>query len=158
MQIVTASSEQTERLGARIGANLRGGECIELVSDVGGGKTTFTRGVALGAGSGDMVASPTFTLSREYACPAFTIAHFDFYRLGEAGIMADELAEYLDDPGYVVVSEWSDVVETVLPADRLRVRLEVCGDGRRVVHIECPPAKAYLINDLEGGSHADFGA
>lgn len=151
MQIVTTSSEQTEQLGARIGAKLRGGEYIELVSDLGGGKTTFTRGVAKGAGSGDAVASPTFTLSREYTCPSFTIMHFDFYRLAEAGVMAEELSEYLGDSAYVVVSEWSDVVKSVLPTDRLQVRIETTGDDRRTVYIQCPTSRAYLLGTLAGG-------
>src|SRR4051812_47570196 len=120
-QTSSTSSEQTEQLAASLGSKLRGGEVLELVSDLGGGKTTFTRGLVRGAGSSDKVASPTFTISKEYEAPNFTISHFDFYRLDQAGIVADELAEVVHDPEYVTVVEWGEVVHDVLPADRLTV-------------------------------------
>ena len=62
--ITSTSIEDTERIAALLGSNLRGGELIELASDLGGGKTTFTRGLVRGGGSDDSVASPTFTISR----------------------------------------------------------------------------------------------
>lgn len=132
-QMHSASSAETEALGAKIGANLRGGEVIELVSDLGEGKTTLTRGIVRGAGSTDRVASPTFTISREYQAPHFTIAHFDFYRLGEAGLVADELAELIGDPAYVVVVEWGEVVQDVLPARRCTIRLSQTADAQREI-------------------------
>ena len=147
--ISSTSSEQTEKLAEGIGARLRGGEVIELVSDLGGGKTTFTRGLVRGAGSRDRVASPTFTISREYTAPQFTIAHFDFYRLGEAGIVADELQELIGDPAYVKVVEWGEIVHDVLPAERLTVRLRQTGDETREITISCPESLQYLVEDPE---------
>lgn len=64
--VTSKSQDQTHQLAAQIGANLKGGETIELVSDVGGGKTTFTKGLVRGAGSGDYVSSPTFTVCNMY--------------------------------------------------------------------------------------------
>jgi tRNA threonylcarbamoyladenosine biosynthesis protein TsaE len=128
---------------------LRGGAVIELVSDLGGGKTTFTRGLVRGAGSRDRVASPTFTISREYGAPEFTIAHFDFYRLGEAGIVADELAEVAGDPRHVTVVEWGEIVHDVLPADRLTVRLQLTGEDTRHLTFEYPDVLAYLLEELK---------
>jgi len=98
---------------------------------LGGGKTTFVRGLARGAGSKDKVASPTFTISKVYDCPDFQIHHFDFYRLHEAGIVADELAEVASDPKVVVVVEWSDVVQHMLPEQRLAVTLKQTPEGNR---------------------------
>jgi len=147
--INSTSSEQTEQLAEKLGHNLRGGEIIELVSDLGGGKTTFTRGLVRGAGSTDRVRSPTFTLSSEYKTPKFTVAHFDFYRLGEAGIVADELAEVIGDPNYVVVVEWGDIVHDVLPADRLTIRLNLTGENARNLNFEYPPELEYLLGDLK---------
>lgn len=121
---------------------------IELVSDLGGGKTTFVRGLARGAGSQDRVASPTFTISREYNAPKFTIAHFDFYRLGEAGIVADELAEIAGDPHYVVVVEWGEIVHDVLPKKRLSVHLQLTGETGRRLMFEYPGTFAYLLEGV----------
>lgn len=148
MQISSTSSEETEGLAASLGSKLRGGEVIELVSDLGGGKTTFTRGLVRGAGSSDKVGSPTFTLSREYTAPNFTIAHFDFYRLAEAGIVADELAEAVQDPQYVCVVEWGDIVHDVLPEKRITVRIEQKGENERQLHIAYPPELSYLVEGL----------
>ena len=130
-QTSSTNSEQTEQLGERLGKSLKGGEVIELISDLGGGKTTFVRGLARGAGSKDKVASPTFTISKVYDCPDFQIHHFDFYRLHEAGIVADELAEVASDPKVVVVVEWSDVVQHMLPEQRLAVTLKQTPEGNR---------------------------
>jgi len=128
---------------------LRGGETIELVSDLGGGKTTFTRGLARGAGSTDRVGSPTFTLSREYTAPKFTIAHFDFYRLGEAGIMGDELDELIGDLAYVTVIEWGDIVHDVLPKARLTVQIKQTGEDMRLITMSYPEELAYLLKGIK---------
>ena len=147
-ETTTDSSEQTERLAETIGSRLRGGEVIELVSDLGGGKTTFTRGLVRGTGSSDQVGSPTFTLSREYTAPHFTVAHFDFYRLQEAGIVADELAEVEGDPNYVVVVEWGEIVHDVLPKERLTIHLELTGEDARKLTFEYPDTLSYLLEGL----------
>lgn len=108
------------RLGEWIGSKLSGGEVIELVGDVGAGKTTFTRGLARGLGIASPIQSPTFTVNREYSCrDNLRLVHYDFYRLTEAGIMADEIHDTLLDPQAVVVVEWSDVVADVLPDRRV---------------------------------------
>ena len=148
-QTHTTSSTETESLGVLLGANLRGGEVIELISDLGGGKTTLTRGIVRGAGSSDRVASPTFTISREYQTPDFTIVHFDFYRLAEAGIVGDELSEFVGDPAYVVIVEWGEVVKDVLPQKRLAVALAQTEDMGRDVSLTLPKSLNYLIEGLK---------
>lgn len=144
-QKTTASVEETEQLAAQIGARVKGGEVIELVSDLGGGKTAFVRGLARGMGSRDHVASPTFTVSRVYEADDLALHHFDFYRLPEAGIMSAELGELLEDPKAVVAVEWSDVVQHVLPAERLAVAITQTGETSRELTFAYPQALAYLI-------------
>jgi tRNA threonylcarbamoyladenosine biosynthesis protein TsaE len=139
------SSENTEQLAEKIGRALRGGEVIELISDLGGGKTTFVRGLARGAGSTDKVTSPTFTVSKVYGVGTFHIHHFDFYRLQEAGIMADELAEIIQDGIDVIVVEWGDVVQHVLPETRLTIRIRQTPEGTRDITLDAAPALDYLI-------------
>ena len=148
-QTESTSSATTEQLAEELGARLRGGEVIELVSDLGGGKTTFTRGLVRGTGSTDKVASPTFTISREYNAPKFTIAHFDFYRLDQAGIVADELAEVINDPAYVTVVEWGDVAHDVLPEERLTITITQTAEGNRILNYTYPPAYAYILDGLQ---------
>lgn len=118
------------------------------MSDLGGGKTTFVRGLARGAGSDDAVASPTFTISKVYEAPKFQIHHFDFYRLHEAGIIADELAEVVHDPGIVTVVEWADVVHHVLPAERLTIAIRQTPEGTRDLEFKASPTLQYVIEAL----------
>ena len=71
---------------------------IELIGDVGAGKTTFTRGLAQGLGAKNEVTSPSFTISKSYALPnGKTLTHYDFYRLQDPGLMSEDLAENLID-------------------------------------------------------------
>jgi tRNA threonylcarbamoyladenosine biosynthesis protein TsaE len=124
---------------------MRGGEVIELVSDLGGGKTAFVRGLASGMGSKDTVRSPSFTLSNQYRANRLTLYHFDFYRLKEPGIMKDELAEVLDDPQAVVAIEWADIVEDVLPAKKLTVRIKALDEQSRQLTFNYPDNLSYLV-------------
>lgn len=121
---------------------------IELVSDLGGGKTTFTRGLVRGAGSSDKVASPTFTISREYEAPKFIIAHFDLYRLGEAGIIGDELHEIVGDDAYVTVVEWGEIAHDVLPVERLTITIRQTGDETRHITCNYPEGLRYLMEGV----------
>lgn len=124
---------------------MRGGEVIELVSDLGGGKTAFTRGLAAGMGSKDVVHSPSFTLSNVYKSANLTIYHFDFYRLAEPGIIANELSEIIDDPKAVVVVEWANIVEDLLPKTRLSIIIESIDETQRQFKLTYPTSLGYLI-------------
>lgn len=116
---------------------------------MGGGKTTFVRGLARGAGSQDKVASPTFTINKVYQAPKFEIQHFDFYRLHEAGIVADELAEVVGDPEVVVVVEWGDVAQHVLPEERLRIDIKQTPEGNRELTFAAHKDLHYLVEALK---------
>lgn len=118
---------------------------IELSSDLGGGKTTFVRSLVKGMGSTDNVASPTFTISREYQAKGLTFYHFDFYRLQDAGLMANELAEVAGDSGSVVAVEWAGIVEDVLPKDRLRIEIIATGENERQFTFTYPEKLSYLL-------------
>jgi len=147
LRITSTSLDDTLELAAQIGHRLRGGEIIELVSDLGGGKTAFVRGLARGMGSHDPVRSPTFTLSNRYSADKLTLYHFDFYRLSEPGIMRDELAELLADPQAVVAVEWADIVEDVLPAKRVTITLKASGESSRELNFSYPQPLRYLFPD-----------
>jgi len=139
------SLDDTQALAEAIGRALRGREVIELISDIGGGKTTFVKGLARGLDVHDTVQSPTFTISRIYnARDDLELHHFDFYRLNEAGIVADELAESLHQPNVITAVEWGEIVHDVLPAQRITVRLTSLGDTERTVIITTPNGLEYL--------------
>lgn len=142
---VSTKPEDTLKLGAGIGRRLKGGEVIELSSDLGGGKTLLVRGLAAGLGSHDRVTSPSFTLSNRYQAGKLTLHHFDFYRLDEPGIMRRELAEVLEDPSAIVAVEWAGAVEDVLPAERLSINIRATGELERTFEFSCPDQLNYLL-------------
>lgn len=117
---------------------------IELKSDLGGGKTALTRGIAKGASSNDHVSSPTFTISKIYSTERFEIHHFDFYRLDQPGLMSYELNDLIGGGQAVIIVEWGDIVENLLPIDRLRIELTITGDENRDIQIICPDTYGYI--------------
>lgn len=122
-----------------------------LVSDLGGGKTTFTKGLAKGLGSVSVVTSPTFIVSRVYPCrDNLSLHHFDFYRLHEGGMVAHELKEVLDDPQVVTVVEWSDVVSEVIPADYIEIKISrtATDEDSRKIDIKYPDSFAYVMKEV----------
>lgn len=149
MKTEVDSSEAMQELGARIGVLLRGGEVIELVGDVGAGKTTFTKGLARGLGIDEDIQSPTFTISRVYAArDELTLAHYDFYRLVDAGIMSAELYESVHDVNTVTVIEWGDVVAGVMPRDHLSIAIVATGEETRHVELQAMGPKSTAV--IEG--------
>jgi tRNA threonylcarbamoyladenosine biosynthesis protein TsaE len=125
-----ANEAEMIQLGQSFGVKLRGGEVIELVGDVGAGKTTFAKGLALGLMVKDAITSPSFTVQKLYqARDGLTLRHYDFYRLDDAGIMRDEVAESIADSRSVTVVEWAEAVAGVLPADRRVITIKYTPDG-----------------------------
>lgn len=118
---------------------------------MGGGKTTFVRGLARGLGSSDNVSSPTFTLSKTYKARNANIHHYDFYRLNDAGILKDQLSESLNDKQVVTVLEWGDIVAGVLPVERIVLEFKPTAEGpdEREIEISYPETMTGLIKKVE---------
>ena len=101
------------------------------------GKTTFVRGFAEGLGIKEPITSPSFTISKSYACPdGETLVHYDFYRLNDPGLMVEDLAENLKNPKNIVVIEWSDSVKDILPEEHTVITIKYNDDGSREVEIK----------------------
>lgn len=136
MHEIITSDEMMRDYGARLGRALRGGEVLELIGDVGAGKTTLTKGIATALGITEPVQSPTFTISRAYTTPGgLELHHYDFYRLNEAGIMSDDIQEVMARPENITVIEWAGAVNQVLPADRLVVTIAATSENERQLDI-----------------------
>lgn len=148
IELTSKSAEQTMKFAETIGKNLKGGEVLELIADVGGGKTTFVRGLAKGAGSKNHVSSPTFTISKVYKTQTFEIVHFDFYRLEEVGLIEYEIQEAIFDPSTVIVVEWSDVIKHILPDERLTVQIQSDSEDTRILNLSFSAYLEYLTEDL----------
>lgn len=130
MRLVASVEAETIRLGEIIGRSLRAGDVVLLYGEIGSGKTTLTRGIALGIGYRGRVSSPTFALAHVYRGRRLTLHHLDLYRLkdGETGELG--IDELLNDRGGAVVVEWPQAARW--PKGRVEVRLAHARPGRRI--------------------------
>lgn len=152
MKYTSKKTEETLLLGEKIGKKLFAGAVIALEGDLGGGKTTFTKGLAKGLGIKEEVVSPSFTLEKVYQFTDHSsqiiennlstvnreqiarLYHFDFYRIDNPKDMVGyELAEALDDPKGIVVVEWAEKIEAELPKEKLVVKFEYVGENEREI-------------------------
>ena len=111
----TSSAEQTIKIGQKLAFNLTGGDILLLHGDLGAGKTTLVKGLAIGLKIKEGITSPTFTLMNVYNTKKFKLVHIDTYRLKNA----DELLEigvedYLGDKNTVCVIEWPEKIASLL--------------------------------------------
>ncbi|MEO1008815.1 MAG: tRNA (adenosine(37)-N6)-threonylcarbamoyltransferase complex ATPase subunit type 1 TsaE [Planctomycetota bacterium] len=141
--LATASAEETEAVGRRLAAGLRGGAVLALEGDLGAGKTTLVRGLAAGLGLDPAaVSSPTFVLVQEYAGDdaRLGLAHIDAYRLsGPDELEGLDWSRLLADDGVAIVVEWASRVAAALPASRTTtVTLAATGESARSITIEPP--------------------
>ena len=138
-----------EKIGLCIGRNLKGGELIELSGDLGSGKTTLSKYIVAGSGSNAHVSSPTFTISKQYKAKNFTFYHYDFYRLNDAGLIANELADHVLNNDSVVLVEWGSNFPDILPSPRIIIKIGYGPLESRVLHIEYPKAMQYITVGIE---------
>lgn len=130
-EFISRSTEQTRRVGMRIGSQLKNGDVLYLVGDLGSGKTTFVQGLAKGWGSLDQVSSPTFVLINLYRRPdGNRLYHLDAYRLNSVEEAVDLDIEVLTSGGPLVV-EWADRILPALPKESLQVTFKNVDENQR---------------------------
>ena len=134
-EVITRSAAETVGLGKVIGERLRPGDVIAYRGGLGAGKTTITRGIAIGMGLGDEVSSPTFALVNVYEGGSTQLCHFDMYRIGsEDELDAIGFYDYLEQ-GSVLAVEWSENIENALPEGTVFIDLERLSDNERRIII-----------------------
>ncbi|MCR4625348.1 MAG: tRNA (adenosine(37)-N6)-threonylcarbamoyltransferase complex ATPase subunit type 1 TsaE [Lachnospiraceae bacterium] len=120
----TNSDKETLEFGKKLGENAVPGMIICLDGDLGTGKTVIAKGIALGLGITEPVSSPTFTVVKEYHEGRLPLYHFDVYRIEDPAEMEEiGYEEYFFGNGVTVV-EWADMINELIPADAVRVRLK----------------------------------
>ncbi len=131
--VITRSDDETIAFARDLAAQLRPGSVLLLIGDLGAGKTTLVRGLALGLGlDPDAVSSPTFTLIQEYRGDR-TLYHVDLYRLQGAEI--DDLGlDELSAGDAIVAIEWAEKLPE-RPAGAIEVRFEDRGGDERGIAI-----------------------
>lgn len=139
---------ETESLASKIAQNILGGELIVLNGDLGSGKTSFVRGFVASLDSNDTVSSPSFTIRNDYVTKKILIAHYDFYRLTEPGILLNGLIETIGDKKFVTIIEWSDIVKKQLDQPKITINFENISIDQRKIIITVDESLKYLINKM----------
>jgi tRNA threonylcarbamoyladenosine biosynthesis protein TsaE len=159
IDFISHSPAQTERIGGRLGEQLRAGDLILLRGPFGAGKTHLVKGIARGMGATAMVTSPSFVLVNEYqAGPRhehLTIYHVDLYRLAAAAeVESIGLDEIWAGMGVCVI-EWPEQAEMVLPAEHLTIHFRHLNETKRI--LRCVPSGARYHEILEAFKETAFG-
>jgi len=124
VKIRLASEEETKRLGAKLAARLRAGDCIALSGELGTGKSVLARAILRALGVRDAaLPSPTFSIVQEYEADGRKIAHMDWYRIADASeLEAIGVREYFAPP-WIVIVEWPERAPELLKQARIYVHL-----------------------------------
>ncbi len=142
MEFITKSTDESKSFGEKFSADLKGGEVVALVGDLGSGKTTFVQGLAHGLGIKRNVNSPTFMLMRSYDIDATLVKHlyhFDLYRL--EGRVEEELKnigfyDFINHKDAVSVIEWGDKATDLLPQNTIWINFEYLNEAERKITIK----------------------
>lgn len=151
MDFIAHSAKETQQFAQQLATHLQAGDVILLQGDLGAGKTTFTKGLALGLGIKRNIKSPTFTLIREYTEGRLPLYHMDVYRLEDSGTADLGLEEYFDGAGVSVV-EWPQFAAEDLPAEFLAIFFSKNDHkvDERVLSLEAHGSRyVELINSLK---------
>ncbi|GLI85100.1 tRNA (adenosine(37)-N6)-threonylcarbamoyltransferase complex ATPase subunit type 1 TsaE [Rossellomorea marisflavi] len=132
-EYISSNPDETGVFAKRLAGLLAPGDVLTLEGDLGAGKTTFTKGLALGLGIKRTVNSPTFTIIKEYKGD-LPLYHMDVYRLDDS---FEDLGfdEYFEGEGVTVV-EWAHLIEDQLPEERLAIGIYRTGDTERRIVLE----------------------
>lgn len=105
---------------------------ICLNGELGSGKTMFVKGIANALGITDTITSPTFNIIKEYEGEV-PLYHLDVYRL-DGRTDGVGIEEYYTKGGVVVI-EWADSILSILPEERLDIKIKVVGENKRILVI-----------------------
>ena len=132
---ITTSGKDTQRLGERLAKKMKPGMVVALISDLGGGKTTLTQGIAKGLKIKSKVVSPTFVLERIYPVPNqdWSLYHYDLYRIAPDDMLIDEILSNAEEN--VVLIEWAEKIKEQLPKNAVKIKISILDENKRKITI-----------------------
>lgn len=124
--MITKTAQETRNCGKKLAEKIKNGGVVCLYGDLGAGKTTFVQGIAKGLGVKKKITSPTFVLIRQYN----NLYHLDLYRLNSLEeIKALGVEEIWQDKKNILIIEWPEKIEKILPENKLTVHLKALADN-----------------------------
>lgn len=137
---LSESLSQTENIASAFAKLLQSDDIVVLYGDLGSGKTTFVSALAKKLKAKTRVISPTFILIRHLSLSHPTVHdlyHVDLYRLSQEEAEKDmEIFELLHHHDGVVVIEWAERIEHILPKKRWNIWFRVISETKREIRIQ----------------------
>lgn len=133
-KIITHSENETRRIASNMAKKIKHG-VIALIGGLGAGKTIFVQGFAQGLGIKEKIISPTFVLIRQHKIPNSNklLFHIDLYRLEHLQSLG--LKEILSNLGNIVLIEWAEKAQEILPKSTTYLTFEQIDDTKRKIII-----------------------
>lgn len=139
---ITKSDKETKKLAEKLARLAKQAKkltgVIALTGDLGAGKTTFVQGFAKGLGIKDKIISPTFVLVRQHKIPRLgqMLFHVDLYRLdNEKHFQQLGLGELLSDTNHLIIIEWAEKIEKLLPKSTIWINFENLDENSRKITV-----------------------
>src|SRR3989338_4365375 len=139
MELISSSHEETQKIGKAIGKLLTAGDVVCLYGDLGSGKTCLAQGIIKGLDVAEdkYLRSPTFTLINQYK-GRMPVCHLDLYRLDNINEVEDIGIEEHMCGDEVVIIEWAERMERLLPEKRIDIHISSININTRKIVILCP--------------------
>ncbi len=136
-KIISKNAEDTEKFAREIAKSIPLGTVVELIGDLGAGKTTFAKGFAKGLGVKGVVTSPTFTLLNTYQGDGVVLNHFDLYRIDdEEELELMGVKEMFYDTDSINLIEWPQIARNLLPQKKYVIEINKIDDKTREIILE----------------------
>ncbi len=124
------SAAETIALGENFSSNLNSRDVVVLEGALGGGKTTFIKGILQGLKIKTKVLSPTFTLVHHYTNNKLHVYHIDLYRVNDEEIFDFGIEDFLYVKNGIALIEWGEKIENCL-STYLKVVFSILGEEKR---------------------------
>ena len=136
-EFTTHSAEETTALGRKLAARMLPPKLVLLRGDLGAGKTTLVKGIAVGFGAAteDEVTSPTFTLVHEYRGPTATLFHIDLYRVDTQRELETLGLDDLMGENSVLLMEWGEKFARFVSERDIEIALERTSENERRIKV-----------------------
>lgn len=138
MEIISKSSEQTQKIAQELASNLHGGEILCFSGELGAGKTTFIQGLAKGLEIKENLTSPTFVIFKKYQTKNnLEFYHFDLYRIQDPQEILDlGYTEIVNSKKNISAIEWSEKIKDQIPLKNvIHIKLEYLDENQRKITI-----------------------
>lgn len=138
---ITHSPEETIELARKFAKKLRGGEILALTGELGGGKTTFVKGLAEELKVADTITSPTFVMLKSYPAKIgkknIEFVHVDAYRVETIeDIKSVGIEDYLNRDDVVLAIEWAEKIRKILPPKTINIEFQAIDKNSREILIK----------------------